>query len=320
MMVEGTNNICKFTTFNCKNFKSSIDDIRKLCNCSNLICLQETWLFNHDIPLLGTVSPDFEYTGKSAIDSGELLIGRPYGGVAILWRKGVFNNVSVIECSSSRLIAINASVDGRSVLVFSVYMPTKSRHNLPIFTEVLSEINAIVESNNTQTVFILGDMNAHPGQLFYSELSSFCGERSWLCADVEFLGFDSSSFTFYDTYHGTGSWLDHCVVSQAAWQTVVNVGIVEDIFVSDHLPIFLESKLGDIKPVIATPDVPRSAIRWGERDKRQIARFQILCNEGLRSVDFPEDFTKCAYGSCNLYEHTIVLDKMYTKLICHILK
>lgn len=61
------------------------------------MCLQETWLLNHDVPLLGTVSSEFEYTGKSAVDtSAGILRGRPYGGVAILWRKGIFDTVSVV--------------------------------------------------------------------------------------------------------------------------------------------------------------------------------------------------------------------------------
>lgn len=65
---------CKLTSFNCKSIKRSINDVHELCKASDVVALQETWLLPHDIPVLGTVHCDFEYTGK----------GRPYGGVAIL--------------------------------------------------------------------------------------------------------------------------------------------------------------------------------------------------------------------------------------------
>lgn len=112
-------NDCKFTSFNCKSVKRYFEDVRNICNKSDLVALQETWLLPHDIQFLGTISNDFEYTGRSAVDTSDgLLIGRPYGGVAILWRKGIFDHVSVVKCSSTRLAAIEATIGNRSFIVF----------------------------------------------------------------------------------------------------------------------------------------------------------------------------------------------------------
>lgn len=308
-----TNKYCKFTSFNCKNFKSSIDDIRNLCKTSHLVCLQVTWLLNHDILLLGTISSNVEYVGKSAVDSSSgILRDRPYGGLAILWRKGIFNSVATIECRSTHLVAIKASMCGRSIIVFSVYMPIKSRDNLPIFTEVLSEISAIEESSDVENIFILGDFNAHPYELFYTELCDLCTDRSWICADVDILGTDSNVYPYMDMYHKSRSWLDHCVVSQSAQQTIVNVGIMEDVFVSDHLPIYFECDLGTVKPKLVTKERPQSAVIWGKRDESQIN----LCHKDLRDLDFPSEFSVCGFGSCKLAEHKIILDTLYDKIIC----
>ncbi|KAI5631200.1 hypothetical protein NE865_16086 [Phthorimaea operculella] len=71
----------------------SIDGVRELCKTADVIALQETWLLPHDIPILDTIDSDFAYTGNSAVDlSAGPLIGRPYGGVALLWRKNVFKS------------------------------------------------------------------------------------------------------------------------------------------------------------------------------------------------------------------------------------
>ncbi|XP_026746102.1 uncharacterized protein LOC113507447 [Trichoplusia ni] len=65
---------------------------------SDVIALQETWLPPHDIPCLGSIDDSFAYTGKSAVDtSAGILRGRPYGGVALLWKKDVFPIATVIE-------------------------------------------------------------------------------------------------------------------------------------------------------------------------------------------------------------------------------
>ncbi|CAH2065868.1 unnamed protein product, partial [Iphiclides podalirius] len=60
--------------------------LRDSCKSADIIALQETWLLQHDIPLLGAIDTEFAYTGNTAVDlSAGILRGRPYGGVALLW-------------------------------------------------------------------------------------------------------------------------------------------------------------------------------------------------------------------------------------------
>ncbi|CAH2093497.1 unnamed protein product [Euphydryas editha] len=214
---------CKLVSFNCKSVKRSVEAVKFLCQSADILALQETWLLPHDIPYLGQIHDDFEYIGKSAVDlTAGIFRGRPYGGVAILWRKRVFKSVTVIDCVSPRLSAIKVSLENKFIIVFSVYMPTDSSENLLEFTECLSEISAIVEASNIETVYVLGDFNAHPDELFCNELLNFCSEQEWLCADIEKLGLGSNSYTFVSDAHGCER-LDHCVVTQSAWLTVTDI-------------------------------------------------------------------------------------------------
>ncbi|XP_022823917.1 uncharacterized protein LOC111354602 [Spodoptera litura] len=59
-------------------------------------------------------------------------------------------------------IFVPGKLHNRAILVFSVYMPTNSVDNLVEFTQCLCEINAIIENNSVESVFMLGDFNAHP--------------------------------------------------------------------------------------------------------------------------------------------------------------
>lgn len=99
--------MCNFATFNCKNVKRSLEHIRQLCRASDIIALQETWLLPEDINFLGSIDDEFGFTGTSAVDTAAgVLRGRPYGGVALLWKKQVFTNVSVVQCHNPRVCAI----------------------------------------------------------------------------------------------------------------------------------------------------------------------------------------------------------------------
>ncbi|XP_047997974.1 uncharacterized protein LOC125235445 [Leguminivora glycinivorella] len=104
---NNSSKVARFISYNCKSVKRSVDCIRNLCTKADIIALQETWLYPCDLHFLGTIHPDFAYIGTSAVDTSTgPMRGRPHGGVALLWRKGAFQSVSVISCDSVRLAAI----------------------------------------------------------------------------------------------------------------------------------------------------------------------------------------------------------------------
>lgn len=137
---------------------------------------------------------------------------------------------------SVRLAAIKIVRDDRSILVISVYMPTASVDNLIEFTECLSEIHALIESSAIESVFVLGDFNAHPGELFSNLLLDFCYEQS--CVDMDLLPI--STYTFVSDAHGSRRWLDHCVTTGAAGHSVCNVSVLYGVYWSDHFPLLVK--------------------------------------------------------------------------------
>lgn len=211
----------KLISFNCSGVKRCIDGVRELCQTADILALQETWLWPHDILFLGSIHEDFGYTGKSGVDTSRGIVrGRPYGGVAILWRKKLFRSVSVVECMSVRITGIKVVLEDRRLLVFSIYMPTGRENNLAEFTDCLSEVRAVMDDCDVDSVFILGDFNAHPSELFGRELQNFCAEQKWICADINILGLTSGTYTYVSDAYGTVSWLDHIVATEVAMTTI----------------------------------------------------------------------------------------------------
>ena len=72
---------------NCYGIKTSLYQVYELCEVADIVLLQETLLFTHELSILSTIPPEFEGMGLTAIDSSSGIIsGRPFGGVAILIR------------------------------------------------------------------------------------------------------------------------------------------------------------------------------------------------------------------------------------------
>ncbi|XP_072941911.1 uncharacterized protein [Epargyreus clarus] len=265
------NHKLKLSTFNCKSVKRSVDSVRSLCDTSDVVALQETWLLPHDLPYLCAVHKDFACTGTSAVDTGAgVLRGRPYGGVALLWRKSAFSTVSVVKCNNRRLCAIKCKIRELTMLIFSVYMPTDCTDNLPDFTDCLSEINAVIEDSGIGIVFMLGDFNAHPGELFFKEMQQFCTEQKWLCADYDFMQNNGESYTYISDAHGCTRWLDHCLVTNMAKGYIDNISIRKDVSWSDHYPLEITCNLKPISPCVDTlKGTINNKIIWGQRDGNQ---------------------------------------------------
>lgn len=321
-LVNANNNrLTKMLSYNCKSVTRSVECIRDLCKSADFLALQETWLFQHDLPYLGTIDDDFGFFGKSSMDTSTgIFRGRPFGGVAILWRKTVFTCVTVLPCSSDRIAAIKVCYLGKSFIVFSIYMPyectekDKKTEHLIEFTNCLSEIIAIIENSDVDSVFVLGDFNAHPGELFCNELLAFSNENNLTCADLELLPPDT--YSYISDAHGTCRWLDHCLVSQAARLSITNVRVLNDVFWSDHLPLEIECDLMVLKLKEQFASMKVNKVLWNQKDDEQINKYAEFCNNRLKEIDFPLEFSDCCDKKCDSLEHRSSIDKLYNKIVC----
>ena len=78
------------SSFNCNSFKSSVEFINSLMDCSDIAFLQETWLMPDELSLPSLVRSDVDAFSISSVDtSSRLLVGRPYGGLTIMWKRSL---------------------------------------------------------------------------------------------------------------------------------------------------------------------------------------------------------------------------------------
>ena len=75
----------KVASFNCQGFRSSEDHVAELFQEVNVLALQEHWLNPAELKVLSSVSDDVVYTPKSPMEAYQVVTGRPFEGVALLW-------------------------------------------------------------------------------------------------------------------------------------------------------------------------------------------------------------------------------------------
>lgn len=307
-------------SFNCKNVKRGIQSVRDLTKTEDIIVLQETWLLPHDLNFMHQINSDFGLVAKSSMDTSVgILKGRPYGGLAILWNKVKFPNVTPVECPCDRIMAVKVSVGSGSFLIVNVYMPVNDESNLAEFTNCLGLANAIVEESDVQVAYVIGDFNAHPSKTFGLELKRFCEDLMWECADINILGGDSDTYTFISDAHGTQSWLDHCLTTEAAWKTVVSANVIYDVTWSDHFPLRIVCEIASVAVGSINSDKPDALknIRWGERDPDQIKIFGKYCYENLNNCDNFKFICNCDnILSCpHLNDYFKYIDSYYNHIV-----
>ncbi|GBP60354.1 hypothetical protein EVAR_91389_1 [Eumeta japonica] len=222
----------KIVSVNCKSLRRTQEFIRDLCNCNDIILLQETWLLPTELNLVEEISENHDSIATSAIDSSKrVLNGRPHGGVAILFNKKL--TVKIIECGSPRLAAVEVKISPKnSLLVITVYMPHGNRKKFSEFCDFLQCIHLITKNYNGSDCLIMGDFNAHPHSKFGKHLESFCREHSYRFADKILL--PATSYTYVSDQHKNKSWLDHCITTERVHRSLRRIAIDYTVKWTDH--------------------------------------------------------------------------------------
>ena len=97
--------------------------INELCEHNDIVVLQETWILPFDANLLDYVNSQFRFYSISAVDTGKLLVGRPFGNVCVLWKKDLRNCFDLLTSKDLRILASTLSFVSWYILYLNVYLP-----------------------------------------------------------------------------------------------------------------------------------------------------------------------------------------------------
>ena len=172
----------RISSLNCHGVKERKDTLVEVCSRSDLVAVQEHWLTPDELPLLSSIHPEFRAHGISAMDPGDgLLQGRPYGGVAFLWRKDLDLSLKVVKTDNNRVCAVRVSHSGSEILVICVYCPYFTPENTDEFIDTLGYIYSLITEYDICNTFVVGYFNSNPGSGFWDELKRMGYDNLRLC-------------------------------------------------------------------------------------------------------------------------------------------
>ena len=156
----------RICSFNCQGIKNKIPVVGDICELNDIVLLQETWLLPCDFSLVDAIDSSFCIFSLSAVDMGKPLVGRPYGGLSLLWRREISKKCQVLPCNSTRILGLKITTAGRDVIILNVYLPYYSDENFDEYLSCIGEIRSIIEDSASRDIMIIGDFNAKVGGVF----------------------------------------------------------------------------------------------------------------------------------------------------------
>ena len=309
LMDCGKSQPIRIATYNCRSLKSSLMDVRSLCSTHDIVFLQETWLLPHDLSILNCIDDDFLSFGNSAVDTNDgFLVGRPFGGLAILWKKGLGEYISINDYGDSRLLGITIAGSDFSCIILNVYMPTAGNDNHDDYQDYLGKIQSILQGAGYGHIIVLGDWNANAGRIEFEWMSNLSNDLDLHLTDTCLLPCDT--FTYVSDVHHTTSWIDHVLMSSSVNGVCVDMTVLYDHVISDHRPISFGIDLGNLPRLEdCRPSPTAFKISWDKLSQDDITGYAVRVDASLRNIALPVDALLCA--GCVHDEHRYELSQFY---------
>jgi exonuclease III len=259
-----SSNHASVCSYNMRGFKSGFNTTKELLDRYSIVAVQEIWLRNDNLSNLGLINDNISYFGVSgmtkALSSG-VVHGRPFGGVAFLWKNDLSKFITKVGYDpAGRCIAIKLHIDGKVILLINVYFPC-FKSGLEYEADLglcIGFIDNMLRFESYSDVIITGDFNFTCD----SNNSGFAAFDS-VCSDHNIVNCDSLVLTKnYSTYEndalGHTSTIDHFFTTNSLRQLILSADIWQCANnLCDHKPIFLifdllfslDSSLNGTRPV-----------------------------------------------------------------------
>ena len=235
-------------------------------------------------------------------------MGRPFGGVAVLWRNNLAPFVKPISYDDDRIIGLECHIGDRKMLFLGVYLPYDNKQNFDQYVYYLAKLKCIIDDFDSPYVCVIGDFNADVSKqsAFGKELQSFCEDANLHIADVLLL--PPTSFTHVNEGSDTESWIDHIVCTDGFYSILRDVRIDMSVASSDHFPISMDLKLlasNDCDNLHKVSGCDRWVVDWSSLDEDSINEFARAVEEKLSDIDVPYDAAHCSDECCHVHRNAI---------------
>ena len=312
----------KLYTYNIKGFKPrNFDFVLKIFKDSDILLIQETWLYNYEINIIQQILPEANIFMKSSMSEEDIdRYGKPFGGCAVAIRNSLNFNTVAVDTISNRLLILRMTNDRGKYLICNVYMPVNdgSVTSYEEFGDILSEMSSIMAIYDDYQPIIGGDFNVD----FKTHSFNLTLLKNFIEDEGLFLGNSFSnnpnSFTF-ESAMGNRSYIDHFLLSSNFVDRVSKCSIVIDgSNLSDHNPLNINLKCDDVD---LTDDSHKSSndsnnlsgfrVDWSKASEDNIEHYKFILDSLLDPI--MDELVTFNNFECN--QHSDSIFKCFDRII-----
>ena len=159
--------------------------------------------------MLQGVLKDFNAIGNSSVDLGaDALVGRPYGGTAILFKKCFARAIQIVSSDNPKITIIKITSNELQFAVFSVYMPTDhwDIDSLNDYIATCAYIESLISELDVNNYYVVGDMNCDVISRFNPILNLMASDNALIFSEKHLL---KNVATYFSNDGLSHSWIDH---------------------------------------------------------------------------------------------------------------
>ena len=296
--------------------------MRSLFESTDVLFLQETWLYDTESDILNSVLPNCRHYCVSAMDDTDVVrLGRPHGGVAIGWKASLGLTIDSINVQNNRICAIKVVCNGTNYIFISIYMPVNNESFVSYreYGDVLNEISGLMQIYDDFLFVIGGDFNVNFGNQTSANkelLLQFIEDEDLQCIS-QVLDHDVV-FTFESSL-GNKSFIDNFLISKELYGNVSNFKVIIDgSNLSDHYPIQCSVKCNSFTVFENNFKNNVHWINdWNSATVNQIDHYKFVLNQVLDTLDFDFNVFSCNDFNCSDHSNAITahLDKIVNSMI-----
>ena len=287
----------KICSYNMYGFTNGLPMLYSLCKTYDIILVQEHWLTTKDLCKFNEIDCHFTSVGVSAMDKkieNGLLVGRPFGGTAILFKLSLFTHITFIESDvkDGRFVAIRYLYNSIDILIMNVYFPYFQPS--PLYTidccDLVANLERIVNICPNSSIVIAGDFNFSCKELNagYNIFKHLVDNYDLIfCESLNYIG--KINYTYSHTSQANFSWIDHFFISNKLSNDKTTFEIIDSgANLSDHNPISINIVLNNTIPPnnltnFPLPPKPIPSMRWDKADLTIITNSIIYNNNYYNS-------------------------------------
>ena len=333
-IITGTNNKAvnnpkslKICSYNMHGFKNGVSTVQDLCLNYDIILLQEHWLLKANLNKFVDINSNFQAFSLSSMNNkaaSGIFVGRPFGGVAVMWRKTLSGCIKILESDDidGKFFSFKLTGCGpKEIIITCVYFPcvTTSREYIIASSSITSYIEHVLTSYADALHLFAGDFNfaCNDGNLGYDLFKDIMTDYNLMCCDDKVKNKDVL-YTYIHESLDQRSWLDHFFVSKDLYDNVRVCEIIDSgVNLSDHLPICCElavmPKSYDI--INDHPSEEPKRVYKERWDKADLLMYYHKSGVFLQSIVVPTALLHCQAG-CQCLDHKNAINAFYESIVC----